>query len=201
MRSLLYFCRWGWYNEKNVKRGTDMTYKASIMDEAQVRRSMARIAHEIIEKNNGAEHICLLGIRRRGIPLSKMLAENIEKYEGVSVPVGHVDIGLYRDDLTETGPQPTTSDSFIPCDLKDCTVVLVDDVIYTGRTVRAAIEAVVRAGRPRAIQLAVLIDRGHRELPIRADYVGKNVPTARDEMVHVMMEEFDGETGVSLYDL
>ncbi len=178
-----------------------MTYKASIMDAAQMHRSMARIAHEIIEKNNGAEHICLLGIRRRGIPLSKILAENIEKYEGVSVPVGYIDIGLYRDDLTELGPQATTSESYFPCDVKDCTVVLVDDVIYTGRTVRAAIEAVVRSGRPRAIQLAVLIDRGHRELPIRADYVGKNVPTSRDEMVRVMMEEFDGETGVSLYDL
>ena len=176
-----------------------MDYKASIMDAPQVHRSMARIAHEIIEKNNGAERICLLGIRRRGIPLAAMLAQNIEKFEGVQVPVGHIDITLYRDDLTEMGPQATTTDSLIPCDVEKCIVVLVDDVLYTGRTARAAIEAVVRHGRPLAIQLAVLVDRGHRELPIRPDYVGKNVPTSRDEMVCVMVDEFDGQTGVSLY--
>lgn len=178
-----------------------MKYKASIMDEAQVQRSMARIAHEIIEKNNGAERLCILGIRRRGIPLAAMLTRNIEKFEGVKVPVGSIDITLYRDDLTELGPQATTTDSVIPCDVEKCIVVLVDDVLYTGRTARAAIEAVVRHGRPLAIQLAVLVDRGHRELPIRPDYVGKNVPTSRDEMICVMVEEFDGKTGVELYEI
>ncbi len=176
-----------------------MEYKAAIMDASQVQRSMARIAHEIIEKNNGADRICLLGIRRRGVPLAAMLAQYIEKFEGVQVPVGHIDITLYRDDLTETGAQATTTGSEIPCNVEEYTVVLVDDVLFTGRTVRAAIEAVVRCGRPQAIQLAVLVDRGHRELPIRPDYVGKNVPTAKDEMICVLVDEFDGETGVALY--
>ena len=176
-----------------------MEYKAANMDEAQVQRSLARIAHEIIEKNNGSQNICLLGIRRRGVPLAAMLAENIRKFEGVEVPLGHIDITLYRDDLSQMAPQAETSGSVIPCDVNKCTVILVDDVLYTGRTARAAIEAVVRHGRPLAIQLAVLVDRGHRELPIRPDYVGKNVPTSRDEVVCVMVEEYDGATGVALY--
>ena len=175
-----------------------MERKAAIMDASQVQRSMARIAHEIVEKNNGAERICLLGIRRRGIPLADMLAKNIEKFEGVRVPVGHVDVTLYRDDLTETGAQATTTGSCIPCPVEEYTIVLVDDVLFTGRTVRAAIEAVVRHGRPQSIQLAVLVDRGHRELPIRPDYVGKNVPTAREEIVDVHMTQIDGDTGVYL---
>lgn len=178
-----------------------MEWKAAIMDAAQVQRSMARIAHEIVEKNNGAERVCLLGIRRRGIPLAEMLAKNIEKFEGIRVPVGSVDVTLYRDDLTETGAQATSTGSVIPCQVEDHIIVLVDDVLFTGRTVRAAIEAVVRHGRPQAIQLAVLVDRGHRELPIRPDYVGKNLPTSRDEMVKVMVDEYDGETGVELYQL
>ena len=178
-----------------------MEWKAAIMDGSQVQRSVARIAHEIVEKNNGAERICLLGIRRRGIPLAEMLAKNIEKFEGIRVPVGYVDVTLYRDDLTETGAQATSIGSFIPCQVEDYIIVLVDDVLFTGRTVRAAIEAVVRHGRPQAIQLAVLVDRGHRELPIRPDYVGKNLPTSRDELVKVMVNEYDGETGVELYQL
>lgn len=178
-----------------------MEWKAAIMDDSQVQRSVARIAHEIVEKNNGAERICLLGIRRRGIPLAEMLAKNIEKFEGIRVPVGYVDVTLYRDDLTETGAQATSTGSFIPCQVEDYIIVLVDDVLFTGRTVRAAIEAVVRHGRPQAIQLAVLVDRGHRELPIRPDYVGKNLPTSRDELVKVMVNEYDGETGVELYQL
>ena len=178
-----------------------MEYKAKLMDEAAVRRSMARITHEIIEKNRGAQELCLLGIKRRGIPLANMLADNIERFEGGRVPVGHIDISLYRDDLTEPRELPTADGSDIPCDIRDRTVVLVDDVIYTGRTVRAAIEAVFACGRPRQIQLAVLIDRGHRELPLRPDFVGKNIPTSKNEMISVAVDEYDGETGVSLWSL
>lgn len=167
------------------------------MDEAAVRRSMARITHEIIEKNRGVSDVCLLGIKRRGIPLAGMLAENIRHFEGVSVPVGHVDITLYRDDLD--GEVPITEGSEFPCKIEDRNVIIVDDVIYTGRTVRAAIEAVFKFGRPKSIQLAVLVDRGHRELPIRPDFVGKNIPTSHEELVSVMVDEIDGETGVCLY--
>jgi len=176
-----------------------MEFKAGIMDEAQMERSMARIAHEIIEKNNGAEKVCLLGIKRRGIPLADLLRDNIKKFGDVEVPVGHIDISLYRDDLTELNEMPETTGCLIPVDLKDYTVVLVDDVLFTGRTARAAIDAVFSHGRPKAIQLAVLIDRGHRELPIRPDYVGKNIPTSRNELVAVKIKEIDGEAGVDLY--
>lgn len=178
-----------------------MEWKAQIMDEAAVQRSMARITHEIIEKNHGVDNLCLLGVKRRGIPLAHMLAENIRRFESAAVPVGHVDIALYRDDLTEMGEQPTTTDCHIPCRLEDCTVIIVDDVIYTGRTARAAIDAVFSFGRPKSIQLAVLVDRGHRELPIRPDFVGKNIPTSKGEMVSVKVMEIDGETNVSLYSL
>ncbi len=178
-----------------------MEWKAQIMDEAAIQRSMARITHEIIEKNHGVENLCLLGVKRRGIPLAHMLAANMQRFEGAQVPVGHVDIALYRDDLTEMGVQPTTMDCDIPCKLKDCTVIIVDDVIYTGRTARAAIDAVFSFGRPKSIQLAVLVDRGHRELPIRPDFVGKNIPTSKTEMVSVKVQEIDGESNVSLYRL
>lgn len=177
-----------------------MQFKAKLMDGQQLRRSMARITHEIIEKNAGADGVCLVGIRRRGIPLAEMLAENIRRFEGIDVPVGHVDITFYRDDLTKAAPVPATEGVYIPFDVSRYTVVLVDDVLFTGRTARAAIEAVFGCGRPRAIQLAVLIDRGHRELPIRPDYVGKNIPTSRTETVRVLTEEYDGETGVCLYE-
>lgn len=177
-----------------------MLFKARLMDEQQVRRSVTRITHEIIEKNAGADGICLVGIRRRGIPLARMLAENIRRFEGVDVPVGHVDITFYRDDLTKANALPSTEGVCIPFDVSQYTVILVDDVLFTGRTARAAIEAVFGCGRPRAIQLAVLIDRGHRELPIRPDYVGKNMPTARTEMIRVLMDEYDGEMGVCLYE-
>ena len=171
------------------------------MDERQVSRSLARISHEIIEKNDGAKRVCLLGIKRRGIPLAKIIAENIREFEGIEVPVGRLDISLYRDDLSELSPQATTSDIQIPVELKDYTIVLVDDVLYTGRTARAAIEAVFSHGRPKAIQLAVLVDRGHRELPIRPDYVGKNIPTSHSEVVRVMVPEYDNASGVALYTL
>ena len=178
-----------------------MQLKSIIMDEAAVRRSMTRITHEIIEKNSGVLNLVLLGIHRRGMPLAAMLRDNIGRFEGKEIPLGCIDISLYRDDLTELSPLPETGTTEIPCDLTGKTVILVDDVIYTGRTVRAAIEAVFHSGRPKSIQLAVLIDRGHRELPLRPDYVGKNIPTSHSEMVSVMVDEYDGKTGVALYQL
>ena len=162
------------------------------MDEAAIRRSMTRITHEIIEKNNGTEDLCLLGIRRRGVPLAAMLQDNLKLFEGKTIPLGSVDISLYRDDLSELSDTAQTGTSEIPFDITGKKVILVDDVIYTGRTARAAIEAVIDRGRPRLIQLAVLVDRGHRELPIRADYVGKNLPTSHSEIVSVMVQEYDG---------
>lgn len=177
-----------------------MDYKALLMDEAQLRRSLARITHEIIEKNKGCENIMLIGVKRRGISLAHILAENIKKFEGVDVPVGYVDISLYRDDLTEICQTAETADCHFPEAVEDRTVVIVDDVIYTGRTTRAAIEAVFAKGRPRAIRLAVLIDRGHRELPIKPDYVGKNVPTSHDEIISVGVEDIDGYYRVVLED-
>ena len=176
-----------------------MKLKSKIMDEAAVFRSMARITHEIIEKNRGVSDVCLLGIKRRGIPLAGMLAENILKFENTEVPVGHIDITRYRDDLD--GEVPIHEGSEFPCDIEDSNVIIVDDVIYTGRTVRAAIEAVFNYGRPKSIQLAVLVDRGHRELPIRPDFVGKNIPTSHEELVSVMVDEIGKETGVFLYQL
>jgi pyrimidine operon attenuation protein/uracil phosphoribosyltransferase len=178
-----------------------MKLKSVIMDEAAVRRSMTRITHEIIEKNSGTTDLILLGIHRRGMPLAAMLRDNIIRFEGKEVPLGCIDISLYRDDLTELSTLPETGKTEIPCDLTGKTVIIVDDVIYTGRTVRAAIEAVFHSGRPKAIQLAVLIDRGHRELPLRPDFVGKNIPTSHSEMVSVMVDEYDGKTGVALYQL
>ena len=178
-----------------------MKLKSVIMDEDAVRRSMTRITHEIIEKNSGTADLVLLGIHRRGMPLAAMLQENIRRFEDRDVPIGSIDISLYRDDLTELSDTPEEGISNIPCELTGKTVILVDDVIYTGRTVRAAIDAVFHYGRPKSIQLAVLIDRGHRELPIRADYVGKNIPTSHTEVVSVMVDEYDGKTGVCLYQL
>ena len=172
--------------------------KSELMDESAVRRTMARITHEIIEKNKGTDDIVLIGIKRRGIPHSHMLRNNIKMFEGVDVPVGYIDITLYRDDLTESVELPTATDSMIPVSITGKTVILVDDVIYTGRTCRAAIEAVFSYGRPSKIQLAVLIDRGHRELPIRPDFVGKNIPTSRDEIVSVMVDDYDGRTAVKI---
>ena len=176
-----------------------MKLKSLIMDEAAVRRSLTRITHEIIERNRGTEDLCLLGIRRRGVSLARELRENLKKFEGTEVPIGSVDISLYRDDLTEKGEAPETGKSEIPIDIRGKKLILVDDVIYTGRTARAAIEAVFHHGRPKEIQLAVLIDRGHRELPIRPDYVGKNIPTSHSEVISVMVDEYDGRTGVALY--
>ena len=175
-----------------------MELKSVVMDEDAVRRSLTRITHEIVEKNSGAQGLCLVGIRRRGVPLAARLRENLRRFEGTEVPLGLVDISLYRDDLTELDDAPVRGESEIPFPVTGKTVILVDDVIYTGRTARAASEAIFHFGRPKAIQLAVLIDRGHRELPIRPDYVGKNIPTSHAEVVKVLVEEIDGETGVRL---
>ena len=169
------------------------------MDEAAMQRSLIRMTHEIIEKNNGIDDLILLGIRRRGMPLARTIQQNLKKFEGKEIPLGSIDISLYRDDLTELSDLPAAGNSDIPLPLVGKKVILVDDVIYTGRTARAAIDAVIHAGRPKAIQLAVLIDRGHRELPIRPDYVGKNIPTSHSEIVSVAVAEYDHRTGVYLY--
>lgn len=172
--------------------------KAELLDEAGVRRAMMRITHEIIERNKGCAGICLVGIRRRGVPLAAMLHDNILSVEHTDVPVGALDITLYRDDLTRVSDMPQVKSVSLPFDVTGAHIVLVDDVIYTGRTIRAAIEAIFSAGRPASVQLAVLIDRGHRELPIRPDYVGKNIPTSKEEVVSVRLPEIDGAMGVCL---
>ncbi len=178
-----------------------MLAKAKIMDEIAIRRAMARITHEIIERNDGVDNVCLLGVKRRGIPLADMLAENIEKFEGVKVPVGYLDVTRHRDDLSEAAKDELAGDCHFPCPINDMCVIIVDDVLYTGRTARAAMESVFAYGRPKSLQYAVLIDRGHREVPIRADYVCKNVPTSLNEKVRVMVEDYDGETGVYICDI
>ena len=174
--------------------------KAQLLNEEAMHRALKRMSHQILEQNEGADGLVFLGIRRRGVPLARELARNIKEIEGSEVPVGELDITLYRDDLSETDPAPTVSNSKIDFPVKDRKVILVDDVIFTGRTVRAAMDAVSELGRPASIQLAALIDRGHRELPIRADYVGKNVPTSRNEIISVQMTEFDGKMCVDLYE-
>ena len=178
-----------------------MTPKARIMDEAAVGRAMARIAHEIIERNQGAEQICLLGVKRRGVPLAQLLASKIQCFWEQCVPVGVLDVTEHRDDLTDADKQVNAGQSVFPCDIQDKTVIIVDDVLFTGRTARAAMETVFSYGRPKAVQLMVLVDRGHRELPLRPDYVGKNVPTARNERIRVLLQEIDGETGVYICDV
>ena len=172
--------------------------KADIMDEAAMSRAVKRIAHEIIEHNKGVENLLLIGIQRRGVPLAERIGQLIEQAEG-PVPVGTLDITFYRDDLSLLSEHPQLKGIDVPADVNGKNIVLIDDVLYTGRTARAAMEAVMDMGRANSIQLAVLIDRGHRELPIRADYVGKNVPTSRQEMVRVCVKEFDGVESVELY--
>ncbi|MDO8580764.1 MAG: bifunctional pyr operon transcriptional regulator/uracil phosphoribosyltransferase PyrR [Candidatus Omnitrophota bacterium] len=162
-----------------------------IMDKDSIRRALMRIAHEILEKNKGTENLCLIGIRTRGAFLAERIRECIKQIEGQELPLGILDITLYRDDLTKVSVQPVVHETTIPFDLHEKKIVLVDDVLFTGRTIRAALDALIDFGRPATIQLAVLIDRGHRELPIRADYVGKNIPTSLDQDINVMLEEAD----------
>ena len=173
------------------------TTERQVLDAQDIRRAITRIAHEILERNRGTERLILVGIHTRGVPLAQRLAEQIERIEGTQIPVGALDISLHRDDgcASQPGNRPTR----IPGELTDCRVVLVDEVIFTGRTVRAAMDALVEHGRPACIQLAVLIDRGHRELPIRPDYVGKNIPTARNERVIVRLTELDLEDAVCVF--
>lgn len=170
--------------------------KAQILDEDGIRRILTRIAHEIIENNKGTDNLVLIGIKTRGVPLARRLADRISQIEGVKVPVGELDISLYRDDLTTIADQPVVNSTEIPFEVKDQKVILVDDVLFTGRTVRAALDGIIDQGRPQAIQLAVLVDRGHRELPIRADYVGKNVPTSKQELISVCLQENDQRDSV-----
>ena len=168
-----------------------------IMTADEIRRAVVRISHEIVEKQAGTSGLVLVGIQRRGVPIARRLATAISDHEGVTVPVGALDIEFYRDDA-RLGHAPHVKGTDVPFELDDATVVLVDDVLYTGRTVRAAMDALREFGRPRAVRLAVLVDRGHRELPIRADHVGKNVPTSREEVVRVRIEEVDGEDAVEI---
>lgn len=176
-----------------------MKLKALILDKKAIERTLTRISHEIIEKNKGAEDIILVGIKRRGYPIAERIANNIENIEGIKLKVESVDISLYRDDLSSISDSPLIKDSNL-IDVKNKRIILVDDVIYTGRTVRAAIDAIIHCGRPELIQLAVLIDRGHRELPIRADYVGKNIPTSKSEIISVEICEIDGTDSVKIYE-
>jgi pyrimidine operon attenuation protein/uracil phosphoribosyltransferase len=162
-----------------------------MMTPEDIKRSLARVTHEIIERNKTIEHLILVGMRTRGVPLAKRLAANIEDLAGSRIPVGALDISLYRDDLSSLNPQPTVQRTDIPVNIDDKSVVLVDDVLYTGRSARAAMDALIDLGRPRSIQLAVLVDRGHRELPIRADYVGRNMPSSRHEQIQVQLVETD----------
>ncbi|MGM9522536.1 MAG: bifunctional pyr operon transcriptional regulator/uracil phosphoribosyltransferase PyrR [Oscillospiraceae bacterium] len=170
------------------------------MDKDSVERTLVRISHQIIEKNHGVGGVCLIGIKSRGVPLAQRLAENIKKIEGVDVPVGELDITLYRDDLSMISPIPVVSGTKVPFSVEGKIVILVDDVIFTGRTARAAMDAVTDLGRPARIQLFTLIDRGHTELPIKANFIGKNIPTSRSEVVSVKLMETDGETNVSIYE-
>lgn len=179
-----------------------MAQKAVVLDEQAIRRALTRIAHEIIEKNKGIENCLLVGIKTRGIYIATRLAKRIEEIEDKKIPVGELDITLYRDDLTKktNDEEPLVKGSDIPYDITNQKVILVDDVLYTGRTVRAAMDALMDIGRPSAIQLAVLVDRGHRELPIRADYVGKNIPTSSDEKIVVELNEVDELEQVSIFE-
>ena len=176
----------------------DMKVKKKIINKDDIRRALTRISHEIIEKNEGTEDLVLIGIRSRGVPMAERIAQRIGEFEGVEIPTGILDITLYRDDLSQVSKQPIIHQTEISFDITDKQVVLTDDVLYTGRTVRAALDALIDLGRPKSIQLAILVDRGHREFPIRPDYVGKNLPTSQSEVVDVNFEEIDGKDNVLL---
>jgi pyrimidine operon attenuation protein / uracil phosphoribosyltransferase len=186
---------------RSPRLANSLTPKTTILDADQMARVIRRMAGEIVERNKGVADLVLVGIRTRGVPLADALAAEIERMEGHPVPLGALDITLYRDDLSTIGPQPIVKGTHLPQPIDERVIVLCDDVLYTGRTVRAALDHLVDYGRPRAVQLAVLIDRGHRELPIQADVVGKAVPTARNEVVEVRFTETDGEQAVRLMTL
>ena len=175
-----------------------MKEKAQLMDEKAIGRAITRISHEIIERNKGIEDVVLVGLKTRGVPIADRIGKKIQQIEGASVNTGEVDITLYRDDLKKIDVDPVINGSNVQFSIDDKIVILVDDVLYTGRTVRSALDAIIDIGRPKAIQLAVLVDRGHRELPIRADYVGKNVPTSKGEIISVKLSEIDGEDSVTI---
>lgn len=175
-----------------------MEYKTTLMDKEAMNRAITRMSHEIIERNKGIDNLCLIGIQRRGVVLAKKIAEKIKQVESKQIEIGILDITLYRDDLSLLSEHPVINKSDIGFSITNKKIVLIDDVLYTGRTIRAAIDALMDLGRPAGIQLAVLVDRGHRELPIRADYVGKNVPTSRSESVNVEVLEFDNNDRVIL---
>ena len=173
-------------------------FEKMLMSQVDMERALIRIAHEIVERNQGAEHIVLVGMQTRGVPLAKRLSTTIHKFEHIAIPVGSLDISLYRDDLSSLELKPVVHRTDVPTNITDKHVVLVDDVFYTGRSIRAAMDAIMDLGRPQSIQLAVLVDRGHRELPIRADYVGKNIPTSKYEEIKVNVMEIDGKDDVTL---
>ena len=175
-----------------------MKEKATLMDDKAIGRAITRISHEIIERNKGIEDIVLVGIKTRGVPIANRIGKKIEQIEGTKINTGEIDITLYRDDLKKVNVDPVINGSNINFNINDKIVVLVDDVLYTGRTVRAALDAIMDIGRPKSIQLAVLVDRGHRELPVRADYVGKNVPTSKSEVISVKLIETDEEDSVTI---
>ncbi|RDY24893.1 bifunctional pyr operon transcriptional regulator/uracil phosphoribosyltransferase PyrR [Romboutsia maritimum] len=175
-----------------------MRQKAQLMDEKAIGRAITRISHEIIERNKGIEDVVLVGIKTRGVPIAARIAGKIEQIEGIKINTGEVDITLYRDDLEKINIDPVLNGSNIEFNINDKTVILVDDVLFTGRTVRSALDAIMDIGRPKSIQLAVLVDRGHRELPVRADYVGKNVPTSKNEIISVKLIEVDSEDSVTI---
>ncbi|MDL4839993.1 bifunctional pyr operon transcriptional regulator/uracil phosphoribosyltransferase PyrR [Aquibacillus rhizosphaerae] len=179
-----------------------MNKKATVLDSSAIKRALTRIAHEILEKNKGVEGLTLVGIKTRGIPLAKRLRDKILEIEGVEVPLGELDITLYRDDLShaENNQEPKINETRINDQIYGKKLILIDDVLFTGRTVRAAMDAIVDQGRPSQIQLAVLVDRGHRELPIRADYIGKNIPTSQEEVIVVELGETDDKDQVSIYE-
>lgn len=182
---------------------SELREKAQVMDKDALKRAITRIAHEIVERNKGTEDLVLIGIKRRGVPLAQRLAKVIKEVEGVDVPTGVLDITLYRDDLTTVASTPQVHQTEISFDITGKRVVLIDDVLYTGRTIRSALDALIDLGRPAFVQLAVVIDRGHREIPIRADYVGKNIPTSQKEIIRVCLEEIagDGEDRVLIVEL
>lgn len=178
-----------------------MKKKTVVLDEAAINRALTRIAHEIVERNKGGDNLVLVGIKTRGVPITKRLEQKIKEIENITVPTGELDITLYRDDLQQKSNDPELNSVHFDVNITNKTVILIDDVLYTGRTIRAAMDAVMDAGRPAQIQLGVLIDRGHRELPIRADYVGKNIPTSEKEVIVAKLTEHDGLDEVSIYEI